>query len=1490
MRKKSVCRIVALVLAGVMAFSSFDATVFSKTLESDEEYKTESDTEENYFDEDSAENSTKETGTVEEEINEENNVLEESITGENCKKEESNVNENSDDEIFTEENNEAEECSIETIKTEEAEREKSVSGDSTEEIFMDENFINETSIEENSEVEDITICETEEDKVSYEIFLDANGGYLDDEYITVYNGEAYGELPVPFRDMYQFEGWFTEREEGNQITAETIVELKYDITLYARWTAKEVSAPVANIETGSWIDENTIIYLSSVTPDAEIYYTTDGTVPYYYNDSAKFYTEEGIKAEDVMCDSNDPKRPEKIIQIKAYAIKDDCFDSEIVTFEYSVETDFIRWGDITEEDRKIYATEEKPEGDSSLVPNGMWIAGIDENGYVYSGKNITFEPDTEDEIRVYDGKRLLKLNQDYTLIYKNNKNVYQLKEGDAGFNESEAPSLILTGKGNYSGSITKTFIITPLDLATVNDDGVALFKAQDVTLAYNGSVQKAVTKVIYTDESGKNISLKEDKDFSYIYPGTDANSEDYDASAFKEAREIPYVVIVEGKGNYAGTITFNQFITSAILISKAKISAIPNQEYKDGTEIEPELTIKYNGKILTKYSEETGTGDYTLRYEDNIMPGIARVIITGKGEYGGTHEVNFKINGINLKKAKMEGFQKTYIYTGDEIKQDKVKITYATATQTLELKENEHYTVNYTKNKKAGTVTVVYSGVAKKGWTGTVKKSFKIKAYDLNADTEKRIVVTDLKGNTYPQKVNYTKGGAKPVPVIKYTSPAGEEYILKEGIDYKLSYTNNKKINDGKDARKLPTIKITGKGNFAGTRQNETYYIVQSDISNLNITASDKVYKNKKGNFTTSVVITDVDGKILKSGTDYEKKYKYYYCDNVELADGTQRYANSEIPSKDIVPKGTMIKVEVVGKGAYAGNSGETSKVYGFFRVVAEDVSKATVKVDNQYYTGKEICPDKNQIVVTLKKKILDENDYEIVSYENNINKGKAKITIKGIGNYGGSKTVNFTIADKSMYCRLYFYGNGANSGNMKPMQLKAGEEYILEKNAYKKNGFVFKGWNTKADGTGTDDENNIILYPDQAKTPIKIQKSEMGKSFVLYAQWDIVNYDIVYKLNGGTNHELNPDKYTVKDEILLREPRKEGYNFLGWYTDSKFSETKRITSISKGSFGNKTLYAKWVASVIDKVEIPDKYLDVRDFGACPDDDIDDTNAIKNAIRKASGNADIGEINTVYVPAGMYIITPGDANNDGEPGINLKSNVNLVMENEAVLMVNSTSFHSYCVISAKNVENITITGGKISGERYKHKGTNGEWGHGIALYGARNVKISSVSISSNWGDGIYLGTQAVKQEDGSQKYVGCKDITISDCDIFDNRRNNISVTDADDLTIDHCYIFDAHGTAPQCGIDIEPNSNSSGDKICRNIVLKDTVISAYKNKNEPEYMCFMTHHNPYVSGFTTSDGIWFKNCTFNGFVGNYSGNNLHYDDKTVFNGTFVNMR
>ena len=76
--------------------------------------------------------------------------------------------------------------------------------------------------------------------------------------------------------------------------------------------------------------------------------------------------------------------------------------------------------------------------------------------------------------------------------------------------------------------------------------------------------------------------------------------------------------------------------------------------------------------------------------------------------------------------------------------------------------------------------------------------------------------------------------------------------------------------------------------------------------------------------------------------------------------------------------------------------------------VSKQNIANATVSsIPAQTYTGRAITP---QPVVTLgTKKLVAGTDYTI-TYANNVNVGTATITIKGMGNYAGTKTARFTI------------------------------------------------------------------------------------------------------------------------------------------------------------------------------------------------------------------------------------------------------------------------------------------------------------------------------------------------------------------------------------------------------------------------------------------------------------------------------------------------
>ena len=77
--------------------------------------------------------------------------------------------------------------------------------------------------------------------VTVDVSFDPNGGNElaeADKTKVVKIGEAYGELPVPTRTGYDFLGWFTAAEEGDQVMANTVVTATIGHTLYARWQQK----------------------------------------------------------------------------------------------------------------------------------------------------------------------------------------------------------------------------------------------------------------------------------------------------------------------------------------------------------------------------------------------------------------------------------------------------------------------------------------------------------------------------------------------------------------------------------------------------------------------------------------------------------------------------------------------------------------------------------------------------------------------------------------------------------------------------------------------------------------------------------------------------------------------------------------------------------------------------------------------------------------------------------------------------------------------------------------------------------------------------------------------------------------------------------------------------------------------------------------------------------------------------------------------------
>lgn len=94
-------------------------------------------------------------------------------------------------------------------------------------------------------------------------------------------------------------------------------------------------------------------------------------------------------------------------------------------------------------------------------------------------------------------------------------------------------------------------------------------------------------------------------------------------------------------------------------------------------------------------------------------------------------------------------------------------------------------------------------------------------------------------------------------------------------------------------------------------------------------------------------------------------------------------------------------------------------------------------------------------------------------------------------------------------------------------------------------------------------------------KKVTKIESGTIG-DLTLYAKLNKI-YKITYV---GTDKPRCDTLYTVDDAITLRNPADSaGYIFGGWFTNENF-EGDAVTGIAKGSTGDTTFYAKWIAEV----------------------------------------------------------------------------------------------------------------------------------------------------------------------------------------------------------------------------------------------------------------------------------------------------------------------
>ncbi|MBO4338002.1 MAG: leucine-rich repeat protein, partial [Lachnospiraceae bacterium] len=124
--------------------------------------------------------------------------------------------------------------------------------------------------------------EAAEQVASYDITFDATLGTVDKASKKVYDDAYYGILPVPHKDGYVFDGWYTDKSgRGKKITPYSVVNLTGDATLYAKW--KDADSKVWTDPDDSRACEcdksgrHTLVKTEAKEPGCEV----DGNAAYY---------------------------------------------------------------------------------------------------------------------------------------------------------------------------------------------------------------------------------------------------------------------------------------------------------------------------------------------------------------------------------------------------------------------------------------------------------------------------------------------------------------------------------------------------------------------------------------------------------------------------------------------------------------------------------------------------------------------------------------------------------------------------------------------------------------------------------------------------------------------------------------------------------------------------------------------------------------------------------------------------------------------------------------------------------------------------------------------------------------------------------------------------------------------------------------------------------------------------------------------------------
>ena len=524
---------------------------------------------------------------------------------------------------------------------------------------------------------------------------------------------------------------------------------------------------------------------------------------------------------------------------------------------------------------------------------------------------------------------------DYTVSFSNNI-------AAAPSTAENAPSVTITGKGNYTGSATKTFTITA---QSIENADVVLEDGSEFTYneAKNVPTIKSASVTIGTstpEVTAPSIPLTAETDYTISYT---KNGEAIDANNIINVGD--YKMVLTGKGNFSGTkeipFTINpRPIESPIITLSATEFAYNTQTQK------PNVTVLYTESA--EITKTIPTTDYDVTYSgDCINVGSYTVNVTLKGNYNGEATTTFSITAgtMTVTAAGYEGIYDTQAHGITVTAPEGATVKYMNQEGTYDLTDSPTYTnagtyeVHYqvtmdNYNTFTGSATVDISKaditptVSLEGWTyGTTAKS------------------PNVSGNTGNGEVTYTYQ-AEGAEIFTETMP---EVVGIHTIKASITETTNYNAAEATATFTITeaTMTVIAAG-YEGTYDGKAHGIT--------VTAPEDAivkYRNQEGTYELTETPT-----YINAGS-----YEVYYqvtMDNYTTVTGS---ATVEISKADITPTVTL---EGWTYGATAntptitGNTGEGTVTYTYKAEGAESFVETAPEAAGNYTIKASIAETAN--------------------------------------------------------------------------------------------------------------------------------------------------------------------------------------------------------------------------------------------------------------------------------------------------------------------------------------------------------------------------------------------------------------------------------------------------------------------------------------------------------------------------------------------------